>query len=56
MQSFEKTSKKEPAKKIKPWERKKPWEDASDTQELWKHENILSLDEEDYPQFTLAKK
>ena len=55
MQSFEKTSKKEPVKKLKPWERKKPWEDTSDHQELWKHENILSLDEEDYPQFTLAK-
>ena len=55
MQNFEKPSKEESIKKLKPWERKKPWEDASDTQELWKHENILSLDEGDYPQFTLAK-
>ena len=54
-QDFEKSSKKKAAKKIKPWERKNPWDDTTDSKELWKHENILSLSEEDYPQFTLAK-
>lgn len=41
---------------LKPWERKSPWVDASDHQrERWQSEDILSLNEKDYPRFTLAK-
>ena len=55
MLDIQKDSKKE-GKKLKPWERKNPWDDASDhQQERWRHENILSLDEKEHPQFTLAK-
>ena len=50
-----KNSNKEVSKKLKPWERKNPWDDANDHKEIWKHENILSLKEKDYPKFTLAK-
>ena len=46
---------KKPAK-LKPWERKSPWVDASDHQkERWQSEDILSLNETDYPRLTLAK-
>ena len=51
----EKNTGKETLKKLKPWERKSPWEDPTDEQELWKREDILSLNEADHPQFILAK-
>ncbi len=40
---------------VKPWDKKNPWDVERDDQERWRHENILALEEVDYPQFTLAK-
>ena len=41
--------------KTKPWDRPNPWDQKRDDGERWRHDNILSLDEKDHPQFTLAK-
>ena len=41
--------------KLKPWDRPNPWDIIEGEQERWRNENILSLEENDYPQFSLAK-
>lgn len=42
------------SKKVKPWDKKSPWSDDK-AKERWRQDNILHLDESDYPKFTLAK-
>ena len=39
---------------VKPWDKKKPWSDDKG-KERWRRDNILHLDESEYPQFVLAK-